>query len=63
MTATTDHWQTGIDWDARVRKVVSYYDSRPLTYGPEGQDKACPMIDDLCEQGAVGRDALNSVTD
>lgn len=53
-------WKDDIDWNECVHRVRHYYESGPkLKYGPAQQNKAFPVIHDLCSFGCVSRAYLN----
>ncbi len=53
------NWKTGIDWDERVKLVVAYYNARPkLRYGHAGENKALPVINELCAKEFVSQSKI-----
>jgi len=59
MSQNVIEWKKGIVWDARVKSVIGYIQTRKLKYGPkcpnnpDGLNKALPMIDHLCSKPSV----------
>jgi hypothetical protein len=53
-------WKKDVDWLGRVDDVITYYESNlKLKYGPAQDDRAYPVLGELCSIGCASRSYLN----